>query len=251
MSQFDNTPIMPSSSSATGPAAWVQTWIKALTKPGEQTFIEIIAGPEATQKTAFIWVFIAGTITAIVQAVIRTISLATGLAPSIPGLEKYMPSGSSSTGIGNLVGSLVGGICAAPVAGLMAIVFFALLVAIVQWIAKLFGGTGSFEKLAYAFAAISVPVSLISIIFSFISIIPYIGICGGLFSILFSLYALYLQITATKAVNGFGWGQAAGSLLIPFAVIFLFCCCIVGIGLAILGPVIGNVFNQIQPGLTP
>jgi len=65
------------------------------------------------------------------------------------------------------------------------------------------------------------------------------------------IYALVLQVTAVKAVNRFGWGQAAGSVLLPFVVIVFVCGCIVAAGLAVLGPVIGNVFNDINQGLTP
>jgi hypothetical protein len=236
MSQFDNTPIMPEPSGTPGPAGWVQTWIKAVTQPNEQSFIQIVGNSDATSKTAFIWVFIAGTVAGIVQAIIRTITLAMGTAPQlpIPGLEKFMPSGGGSTDLASLGVSLVTGLCGAPVAGLLGIVFFALFVAIVQWVAKLFGGTGSFEKLAYAFAAISVPMTLVSTIFSFISVIPYIGLCGGIFSLGLAFYSIYLEVTATKAVNRFGWGQAAGSVLIPFAVLFTFCCCIVfGLSMAL------------------
>lgn len=246
MNNFDNTPIMTSSSDTPGPMGWIQTWIKAITQPNEQSFIEIVSSPEATSKTAFIWVFIAGTVAGLMQAVVSTISLATGTASqisSIPGLEQYFPSGSSgNTDIATLATTLFTGICSAPIAGLVSIVFFALGVAIIQWVAKLFGGTGSFEKLAYAFAAISVPMSLISAVLSFIAVIPYVGLCGGILSFGLAIYSLYLQVTATKAVNNFGWGQAIGSVLIPLAVAFTFCCCLVFVGVMAFGAVMGQNF---------
>ncbi len=227
-----NTPIMQPQAKP-GPAGWVSVWIKAVTQPNEQAFADIINGPDANSKTAFIWIFIAGTLTGIIQAVIRTISMAAGLTQQIPipGLEQYMPS--SGAGAGSALSTFFIGICSAPIAGLLSIAFFALIVAIIQWIAKLFGGTGSFEKLAYAMAAISLPVSLVTSILSFIAIVPYVGICGSLISLLIALYSLYLQIVAVKAVNRFDWGPAIGSVLIPFAVIFFFCCCLVfGISMA-------------------
>lgn len=244
-----NTPVMESKP---GPAGWLQVWIKALTKPSEQTFIELTDGPEAVAKTAYIWVFIAGTVSGIFQAILQAIYTAMGTTPQlpIPGLEEFTGqavSSDPSTAVITLVGSL----CAAPVAGLVSVLFFAIGVAITQWIAKLFGGTGTYEKLAYAIAAISVPYTLIISVMSLLGAIPFVGLCTGLLSFILGLYVLYLQITAVKAVNRFGWGAAAGSVLIPGFVILLFCGCIVIGGLMLLGPMIGEVFSGINQGLVP
>ncbi|MBN8582309.1 MAG: hypothetical protein J0L96_16710, partial [Anaerolineae bacterium] len=54
-----NTPI---GVSKPGPAGWIQTWIMAVTKPNEQTFIEISESPDAKIQTALIWAVIAGLI---------------------------------------------------------------------------------------------------------------------------------------------------------------------------------------------
>lgn len=245
-----NAPIMEP---ARGPAGWPQIWIQALTKPGEQTFINIVENPEATTRTAFIWVFIAGTISMIIQAVLGAIYTAMGIAPQlpIPGLEQYMQQPAGGGNIGSAITSLITGICASPIAGLVSILFFAIGVAIVQWIAKLFGGSGNFEKLAYAFAAITVPFTLVSMIFSLFSAVPYLNICTGVVSWGISLYALYQQIAAVKAVNRFGWGQAAGATLLPAIVIITTCCCLVFGLSAVLGPAISEVFNQINQSLAP
>jgi hypothetical protein len=250
MNEINNTPITPLSPTPSGPAGWLSIWIKAVTKPNEQTFIDITESPDAIAKTAYIWVFIAGFISGIFQAIASTLRIAIGGSAQlpIPGLEQYMPqtSGGGSIGV-----TLISGLCATPFAGLFSVLFFALFVAIVQWIAKLFGGTGTYEKLLYALAAISVPFTIISSLFVMFSAIPVVGICTGVISLGLSIYAIVLQVMAVKAVNHFGWGQAAGSILIPFAVIFFFCCCIVAGGLMILGPAIGNVFNNVNQGLQP
>lgn len=168
----------------------------------------------------------------------------------IPGFEQYMPQ-TSAGDAGSVLASLVGGICASPIAGLLSILFFAIGVAIVQWIAKLFSGVGSYEKLAYAFGAISLPLTLITSILSLFGAIPFVGVCTGILSFGLSIFAIYLQVAAVKAVNRFGWGQAAGSVLIPLFVILFFCGCVVIGGLMLLGPVIGDVFGQINQGLAP
>jgi hypothetical protein len=66
-----------------------------------------------------------------------------------------------------------------------------------------------------------------------------------------SIFAIYLQVAAVKAVNRFGWGQAVGSVLIPLFVILFVCGCVVIGGLMIMGPIIGDVFGQINQGLAP
>jgi hypothetical protein len=247
MDEFNNTPVMPPSSQAPGPAGWLSVWIKAVTKPNEQTFVDITEHPDMSAKTAYIWVFIAGTVSGIFQAFATAIGTATGVGSplqNIPGLEQYIPQ---STGSGASFGaSLLGGLCASPIAGLFSIVFFALFVAIIQWIAKLFGGTGTYEKLLYAFAAITVPVSIVSSLFVLLSTIPYVGICTGLISLGLSIYTLVLNVMAVKAVNRFGWGQAAGSVFIPGCVVFIVCACVVAGGVMLLMPVMRNTINGIN-----
>lgn len=213
-----------------GVAGWFSVWMKAVSKPSEQAFVEITESPEAKMQTAFIWVFIGATVVALVSALVQGVSAMLGVAPTmppIPGLEEYIDP-STLQQAGSPVMTLVIGLCAAPLAGLISIPFFALGVAIVQWVAKLFKGEGSFEKLAYAFAAITLPVSLVSAVITLFSAIPFIGACFGFISIAVSIYSVVLQVYAVKAVNRFPtFGPAVGSVLIPGAVIFLvFCVCI-------------------------
>jgi hypothetical protein len=250
MSQMpSNAPVLDSKP---GPAGWLPVWIKAVSQPNEQTFISLTETPEATSKTAFIWVFIAGTISGIAQAIFQAISTALGVTPQmpIPGLEQFTPPPTTGDGTTAIV-SLVTGLCLSPVAGLISIIFFAIGTAVTQWIAKLFGGTGTFEKLAYASAAISVPVTLVSSVLIVFGAIPYVNICTGILSFGIGIYALVLQIMAVKGVNRFGWGPAIGSVLIPGVVIFAVCACVVFGGLMLMGPVLNDTFNQINQSLAP
>jgi len=236
-----NAPIMESKP---GPAGWLPVWTKVVTRPSENTFIEITESPDAQSKTAFLWVFLAGTLSTLVTGLIQMLLLAVGVTPQVtPGMEQF--SGYS----GVLGTSLVSTLCAAPIAGAVSVVFFAIGVAIIQWIAKMFGGVGIFDKLAYAVAAISVPVSLVTMILTPFSIVPYLNICTGLLSAGVGLYAFYLQVLAVKAVNRFGWGAAIGSVIIPGLVILFVCGCLVVAGLMLLGPAIGNVFSSINQSL--
>lgn len=246
MSEFDSTPNTPPSSRAPGPAGWLPVWIKAITQPNEQTYVDITEHPDMSARTAYIWIFLVGTLSGIIQAIAQAINSATGLNPfsQIPGLEQYFPQ--TSGGGGFAITALIGGICASPFAGLLSVLFFALLVAIIQWIAKLFGGTGTYDKLLYAFAAISVPFTIVSALFVLLSAIPFVGICTGIISLGLSIYVLVLEVMAVKAVNRFGWGEAAGSVFIPGCVVVILCACVVGGSVALLMPMIKSGFNGIN-----
>jgi hypothetical protein len=236
MSQFDNTPVTPPSSGTPGPAGWLPVWIKAVTRPNEQTFIDISESPEAQPKTAYLWIFLAGTLTYLVSGILQAIIVGLGIG--------------TQDGAGAVFGgSLIGAICISPIAGAISVLFFALGVAVMQWIAKLFGGTGTYDKLVYAVGAIYVPISLVSMFLIPFYAIPFLNICVGIFGIGISLYNLFLVTAAIKGVNRFGWGQAIGSMLIVPGSLFL-CSCLVIVVLMLMGPMIGNVFSGINQSLS-
>lgn len=227
-----NTPV---SASKPGPAGWLQTWIMAVTKPNEQTFIEISESPDAKIQTALIWAVLAG--------LISGAAIGIGFV-----LQTLIQTGGSS----NDMGMIAMMICGFPIAlAIINPIGLSLSTALFQWVAKLFGGSGSFEKLIYPLSAITLPMTIVSGIFSLLSSIPIVGICISVLSFAISIYTIVLNIIAVKAVNRFDWGKAAGSVLIPAFVIGIFCGCIVFGGLMALGPVIGSTFDQINQGLTP
>jgi hypothetical protein len=221
-----------------GSTSIFQTWVNALTKPNEQTYVQIAASPEAKLSTALLWVF-AGSL---VQSFIGFILQGTIMRQMMQNSGMDLPAAAPG---------LISVLCGAPIAAVVSVVVFAVFTGIVQWVAGLFGGTGSFEKLAYVLAAITVPFSLIGALLTLLAVIPYVGYCVGIIGFLAGLYALVLQVMAVKGVNQFGWGPAAGSLLLPF---FVLLCCIFAVifGLvALLGPAIQDIFNQINQSLTP
>lgn len=244
-----NTPVMESKP---GIAGWFTVWRKALTQPNEQTFIDITEDPNASARTAYIWVFIAGTVSGIAQAILQGVYSILGVTPTIPGLEEYMPSTTTTGGDPAAVAiTLVVSICAAPLIGGLSVLFFAIFAALMQWIGKLFGGVGTYDKILYALAAISAPFTLIAAVLTLLNAIPFIGACFGILSFGLSIYALVLQIMAVKGVHRFGWGPAVGTVLLPGLAIFVVCCCVVFGTVTLLGPVLGDTFNQINQGLAP
>ena len=231
MSQLDNTPIMQNGSAE----PFYQIWIKALTKPNENTYAEIGNSPNAKATTAYLWVFLCSLVASFFSIIVQQITLGSRLSQD-----------GSSRGIGAIALIVI---CGTPIAAAVGTVFFALFVALIQWIAKMFGGRGTNDQLAYTYAAIGAPYSLVSSVFILFSAIPFVGICFRLILGLAGLYILVLQIMAVKGVNQIGWGQAAASALLPGFTILLVCGCVVGISLVAMGPAIANVFHQIQQGV--
>jgi hypothetical protein len=234
---MSNAPMTPA-----GPTSFFQTWVPALTKPNEQTYATIAGSPNAKASTAYLWVFLSSIVASLISLI--------GEGAFIR--EQIARSGVGGEQLGNGVGGvLITLLCGAPIAAVIGTAFFAIGVAIIQWIAKMFGGKGTNDQMAYAYAAIGVPYSLISSIFILLSAIPFVGLCFRVILGLAGLYILVLQIMAIKGVNQFGWGPAIGSLFIPGLVVGLLCCCLVFVLLTVMGPVIGNVFSSINQSLIP
>lgn|SRR5574341_500041 len=235
--QMSNAPMIPS-----GSTSFFQTWMDALTKPNEQTYAMMASSPNAKAMTAYIWMFIATLVEFFVFSLVQGAEVRRVLEQQ--GYGQNLPGGGLGT-------TLITAVCGAPVLAVVSVVFFAIGTAIVQWIAKMFGGRGTFDQMAYAFAAIAAPYGLVSAVFSLLGAIPFVGFCFRLILGLAGLYALVLQIMAVKGVNQFGWGSAIGSLFIPGLVIGLVCCCVAFAASAALGPVLGNIFSTINQSLTP
>ena len=218
-----------------------QTWIKALTQPNEGTYAAIANSPNAKASTAYLWVFISSLVASFFSIIVQELTMSSQLSQA----------GFGDQG-GNAMGTIaIAVICGAPIAAAIGTFFFALIVALIQWIAKMFGGRGTFDQLAYVFAAIGVPYSLISSVFILLSAIPYVGFCFRIILTLAGFYVLFLQIMGTKAVNQFGWGPAAGSVLLPGLALVLVCVCLVGGLIALAGGsgALGEIFNQINQSL--
>jgi len=238
MNEQMNAPMSPAPG---GPSSFFQVWMNALTKPNEQTFVEIASSANAKSTTAFLWVFLASLVQFLVSSLVQG-------AYMNQVMRQFGSSGQFGGG-GGLGSTLITAVCGAPIAAVISVVFFAIFVGVVQFVAKMFGGRGTFDQLAYVLAAITAPFSLVSSVLTLLSAIPYVGLCFGIIALVAAIYVLVLEVMAVKAANQFGWGQAAGSLLLPFIVL---CCClsvgVIGI-MRVLGPAIGNTFSSINSNL--
>ena len=234
MNDMSNTPVMPA-----GPKPFFQVWMDALTKPNESTFAEMAASPNAKASTAYLWIFIGYLIEFFLSSLVQGVAMRRVL-------EQYGSGGQFANGFG---GGLITAICGAPIIAVVATIFFAIGTAIVQWVAKMFGGRGNSGQLAYALAAILAPFSIVAGVMSLLSAIPFIGLCFSLILAIAGLYVIVLEVMAVKGVNQFGWGAAIGALFIPGLVIGFLCACLIGGSVMLLGPAIGNALKTVNQSL--
>lgn len=235
MSQ-SNVPMMPVSR---GSESIFQIWIRALTKPSEFTFAEMVASPNAKASTAYLWVFVGSLVNILFVMLIQGLTLSSTMG-------QYFGD-QSGGGFGVVIVLIV----LTPVIAALSVLFFAIGAAIVQWIAGMFGGKGTVGQLTFALGAIAAPTAIISGVLSLFSAIPILGLCFGLVGFVFGLYIFVLQIIAVKGVNQFGWGAAIGSVLIPGVVVFIILACLMFLFAAMMAPIIGNVFSTIGPSFGP
>lgn len=234
MNEISNMPIPESK-----PDTVLQTWTKALTKPNEQTFVEIASSPNAKASTAYLWVFIAGLIQFFLTSLVQSRMMGTYMQQMGVGSGDFASQGFATIA--------VTAICGAPIAAAFSTLFFAIGVFIVQWIAKMFGGRGTSDQLAYAMASITAPYAIVAGILTLFAAIPYVGYCFSAILAIAGIYIFVLNVMAVKGVNQIGWGAAIGSLLIPGLVIGLLCACLVGVSVATLLPLI----RESAPNLAP
>jgi len=233
MNEQPNTPMLPPPS---GVSQWVSVWRDAITRPSDETFARIAQSPNARSTTAFLWIFLGSLVNFFLASLVQGRLMSQMMQNSDLGVD--IPSGAG--------GGLLTAICGAPIGAIISVVLFALVVGVVQLIAKMFGGVGTFDQLAYAIAAIVAPFYLVSGVLTLLSAIPFAGFCFGILGFVAALYVLVLEVMAVKGVNRFGWGQAAASLLLP---IFAIACCLavaVGSVLSILAPQFMDTFNSIM-----
>ena len=218
----------PQASPPAASPSWSEVWISALTKPSVATYEGIVNDPEASPSRGYTWVLIAALIASAVSVVFNMI---------LAGITG--PDTSGASGLGAFAGSSIGLLlCLVPFAAVMSLIGLVISAGITQFFASALGGIGSYSKLVYAFAAYSAPLSLVTGVLGAIPLINCLTIPTG-------LYGLALNVIANKAVNQFSWGRAIVSSVIFIAAILVFVAVLVIIGLALLGPVIGDIFSDI------
>jgi hypothetical protein len=238
MTAMSNAPMEP-----VKPEPFYQIWLKAFSRPKEQTYFEIAASPNANANSAYLWIFLTSLVTSVITFALQSVSMQR--------IQDYLPPEAAEVFKPGQVGGmgLIGAICGAPIAAAFAVLFFVIAVALIQWVAKMFGGKGDYTRMAYTLAAIAAPLNLLSAVLTLLAAIPFIGILFSLVSAVVGIYALVLYIMAVKGVNQFGWGEAIGSFFLPGLVFICLCACVMIGTFALLAPMIGEVFSTITQSL--
>jgi hypothetical protein len=233
MNEPTNAPMLPPPS---GVSEWFTVWREAITRPSDTTFARIGKSPNAKLTTALLWIFLGSLVNFFLISLVQGALIGQMLQNSdLGGQELPIAAG----------GGILTAICGAPVGALIQTVLFAIVIGIVQFLARMFGGTGTFDQLSYAIAAIVTPFYFLSGLITLLSAIPFAGFCFGILGFGLALYVLVLEVMAVKGVNQFGWGPAIGSLLLP--VLAIACCVSVAIGaiFSVMAPEMMELFNSI------
>jgi hypothetical protein len=233
MNEPTNAPMLPPPS---GVSEWFSVWREAITRPSDTTFARIGKSPNAKLSTALLWVFVGSLVNFFLVSLVQGALIAQMMQNTdLGGQELPISAG----------GGILTAICGAPVGALIQTILFAIVIGIVQFLARMFGGTGTFDQLAYSIAAIVTPFYFVSGLITLLSAIPFAGFCFGILGFGLALYVLVLEVMAVKGVNQFGWGPAIGSLLLP--VLAIACCVSVAVGalLSVMAPQMMEIFNSI------
>jgi hypothetical protein len=179
--------------------SFYQIWLLVLRRPREDTFQALVDDPGATVGRGALWIFLTSMVGYVVAFTVRY-----GLFASM--LED---AGQTAGFEGMTAGVAIAVLCGLPLAAAMAVLGFMLSAALLQFIAGALGGDGTFRQLFFATASYTAPVTLAG---SLLSVIPLIG---GCLALPLSIYTLYLNALAIKAVNRFSWAAAMVTLFIP------------------------------------
>lgn len=216
-------------------AGMIQTWIRVLSGPKEETFEQEQASPNATLSTALIWTVIAAVVAAIfgfIQSLIFA-SSAQGMLGMISQMD--LPPESAAM-INQMMGAglFAGAGGAGAFAGIIITpIAFLIGVGIIHLIANLLGGRGDFGRFAYLAAAIQAPVSIIS------SLLGFIPVLGGCVALLISIYSIVLEYFAIKVSYKLTSGRAIAVIAIPLIAAFLLAMC-VAFAIAAIGISLNN-----------
>jgi hypothetical protein len=203
---------------------WREAWTRALTRPREETFIELVNDPTASFTRAATWLFVSSLIATLLFGILWFIGFQLGLMSSLaqqPELAEVLPSGMLAGGFG------VAMLCFIPLLALGTVLGIIIQIGIVQFIAGTFGGNGSFTDLFYATSAFYAPFLLLNAV---LGLIPFVNFC---LTVPLGVYVACLGILSLKAVNQFSWGRAIAVVLTLF---LLFALIAVIVGALILGP---------------
>ena len=182
-----------------GTYSWLEAWRLALTRPNEETFRSLADDPNRSLGRALSWIAITSAISYLITVSVQLLFSGLFAGPSLlEALEQE--AGLLLTG-----GLMITGIfaCGLPIVVLISTVGMLIYSGVVQITASAFGGDGTFAEMAYALAAFTAPLTLLSGAISWIRRVNCLTIPLG-------IYSLLLTLLAVKSVNRISWGKTIG-----------------------------------------
>jgi len=201
----------------------IDVWRRVIMTPSEEGYAGELEQPYANMTTAVIWLFAAGLIAVLVWILIfllldpfsQSLEIATefwtevGLSEAeVAEMVTQMEEATSITMVFMLCSFLLG-------IPLLTICWSGLL-----WVmAKLFDGTGSYEKQTFLISAIVTPLIILGAIFYIIPLLNFVLI------IAFGIYIVYLTLFVMRVVHGLSRGKAMTAVLTPLIALGIIACC--------------------------
>ena len=202
--------------------SWYDAWSTALLSPTVEGYQSLINHAGVNVSTPLTWIFI---------TTLRTYIDIGGLGASqvsaqmkfilsqVPGMDPRILAGGTALFL----------LIAIPLTAILMTAGQALGVAILHGMAFVLGGQGKYSQMLYASTAFTCPMSIIS---SIIAAIPVVNMASPLIS----LWLIYLELTALRAVYRLSWGRAIAALLLPGVLIFVCLCAFTFLMFPMAGP---------------
>lgn len=189
---------------------WLEAWKEAILRPSVETYQSLVADPQGTFSRSIIWLVATLIFSMVAQLVAQLI-----FGTLAGGFFNFQNQYQSQSATDTLLGGIFGALCCYPIMAGITIVLLFIVFGIIHLVTQVLGGRNTFEKTFYALSLVIAPSFVIS---GFLSFIPLLGICLGIF---LQLYFLILMVIAIKATHRFGWLEASISTLSPLIITLL------------------------------
>jgi hypothetical protein len=198
---------------------WYEIWRDVWTNPGLEAFWSILKERDHSATRGLIWIGVTSLVLGLAGALVS--------GPFYNNITGQLPSALSA---GEAV---LTGVCTVILAPIFTIISMIILTAVFHFIAKLFGGNGTWGDLVFCIATVVAPASIISgvlgIIWQLVSQVQIlfflVALFFGIIGIALAIYNIVLYILAIRAAENVGTGGAIATVLIPIGVILVLAIC--------------------------
>ena len=208
-------------------------WLK-VTQMTEEFFAQ--EAPRASGSNVLISLVILAVVSAILSAISSAISSLLGSSFQ----AEFLPPEYRNLATGGMGGGVMAALCSGLIG---TIVGFYVGNGLSYLGARIFGGNGDFGTQTYLQSLIAVPVGIVS---GLVGLVPCVG---PLVAIVAAIYGFVLSVRAIKVAHNLTTGKAVAAILVPGLVLGVIVVCLVMVPLILLGPQIGEVFEDIVNNL--